>query len=244
MIELVRLTDGIKINQSKLENATKSSENKDDFSLTLNSAINYKEGKNIKKTELDCIFEKASEKYNVPINLIKAVAKTESEFTVDAVSSSGAQGVMQLMPATADYLGVEDAFDPEQNIMGGTKLLSQLLEQYDGDLDLTLAAYNAGSGNVAKYGGIPPFKETQNYLVKVKKYLGEEINLGLDNTNNSSNITVTEKRLNSSIIPDSVEEVEKDGEYSKLIEAIKEQMEWEAVEKQLKVTPSIFKNDK
>ena len=137
---------------------------------------------------LDEIFTKASERYGVPVNLLKAVAKAESNFRPDAVSSCGAQGVMQLMPSTARSLGVDDAFDPEQNIMGGAKYLGGLLDRY-GDPKLALAAYNAGSGNVAKYGGIPPFQETRNYVERVMGYAGEDISLPdlpLDNSVSSS----------------------------------------------------------
>lgn len=136
-------------------------------------------------TSLDDIFEQASIKYNVPVNLLKAIGKAESDFNPNAVSKSGAQGVMQLMPKTAEGLGVTDSFDPEQNIMGGSKYISDLLKRYDGDTKLALAAYNAGMGNVKKYGGIPPFKETQNYVVKVMKYMEEDYTAGTVKTTGS-----------------------------------------------------------
>lgn len=135
---------------------------------------------------LDEIFERASQKYNVPVNLLKAIAKAESNFNPKAVSKAGAQGVMQLMPATAKELGVTDAFDPEQNIMGGSKYISDLLKRYNGDTKLALAAYNAGMNNVKKYGGVPPFKETQNYVVKVMKYMGQDISAGTVKVSESS----------------------------------------------------------
>lgn len=123
-------------------------------------------------TSLDDIFEKAAKKYDLPSALLKAVGKAESDYNPKAVSHCGAQGIMQLMPGTARELGVSDAFDPEQNIMGGAKYLSSMLEKYNGNTKLALAAYNAGSNNVDKYGGVPPFKETQNYVVKVMEYAG------------------------------------------------------------------------
>ena len=109
---------------------------------------------------LESIFQQAAKRYQVPENLLKAVAKVESNFQADAVSSCGATGIMQLMPSTAKGLGVTDPTDPEQNIMGGAKYLSQMLKRYNGDQKLALAAYNAGSGNVAKYGGVPPCRDT------------------------------------------------------------------------------------
>ena len=113
------------------------------------------------------LFNEAAATYGVDVNLLTAIAKQESNFQADAVSSAGAIGIMQLMPATAESLGVSDPYDARENIMGGAKYIRQMLDRYDGDVTLALAAYNAGSGNVAKYGGVPPFTETQNYVAKV-----------------------------------------------------------------------------
>lgn len=122
------------------------------------------------KTDLDAYFEEAARTYGVDVNLLKAIAHTESNFNPNATSSAGAMGVMQLMPSTAKSLGIKDAYNARDNIMGGAKVISQHLSRYNGDVSLALAAYNAGSGNVEKYGGIPPFTETQNYVKKVLAY--------------------------------------------------------------------------
>ena len=139
------------------------------FSAELAAAV----GKNGEK-DLDAVFQRAAAAYGVPENLLKAVAKAESGFRADAVSRCGAQGVMQLMPSTAKSLGVSDPFDPEQNIMGGAKYLGSLLGRY-GDEKLALAAYNAGSGNVDKYGGVPPFAETKKYVERVLSWAGQAL---------------------------------------------------------------------
>ena len=159
---------------------------------------------------LEEIFTEAAEKYNVPKNLIKAIAKAESDFNPNATSGAGAQGIMQLMPATARELGVTDSYDPYQNIMGGTKYISEMLAKYDGNVSLALAAYNAGSNNVAKYGGIPPFKETQNYVVKVTGFM----NNGVDVPNASYSINA-----DGSISAASVQEVE-DSYYQSILEQL------------------------
>ncbi len=127
---------------------------------------------------MDAIFQEAAETYQVPVQLLMAVGKAESGFNPDAVSPAGAQGVMQLMPATAASLGVTDPFDARSNIMGGAKYLGEKLREYNGDIELALAAYNAGSGNVAKYGGVPPFTETRNYIQRIKGYMETDLSTG------------------------------------------------------------------
>jgi soluble lytic murein transglycosylase-like protein len=106
-------------------------------------------------------------KHGLDPELVLAVVGVESAFRPDAVSPKGAQGLMQLMPGTADSLGVEDAFDPGQNLDGGVRHLGSLLTLYEGDLSRALAAYNAGEGAVARHGGIPPFRETREYVKRV-----------------------------------------------------------------------------
>ena len=122
------------------------------------------------KNAFDHIIKQAASQHGISEGLIKAVMHTESGFNVNARSPVGAQGLMQLMPATARRFNVSNAFDPQQNIMAGAKYLAWLTKRFNGNTSLVLASYNAGEGNVAKYGGIPPFKETQNYVAKVMAY--------------------------------------------------------------------------
>lgn len=114
-----------------------------------------------------------SRRYGLNASLVKAVIKAESNFDPFAVSKVGAQGLMQLMPGTAAEMRVRDAFDPGQNIAGGTQYLYKLLRLYKDDLDLALAAYNAGPGTVAKHGGVPPYSETKDYIAKVRRYMND-----------------------------------------------------------------------
>ncbi len=127
------------------------------------------------KTSLQSVFERAAEKYNISYDFLVAVAKAESDFNAKCVSSAGAKGIMQLMPYECEEFGVTNPYDEEQNIMAAAKLLKAHLKKFDGDYILAAAAYNAGSGAVQKYGGVPPYQETQNYVKKIKKFMKEGV---------------------------------------------------------------------
>lgn len=124
-----------------------------------------------KVSRYNSIIEDTSKKYGLSPHLLKSVIAVESAGNPYAVSQAGAKGLMQLIDTTAKYVGVRNVFNPVENIEGGAKYLREMLDTFDGNLELALAAYNAGPGNVLKYKGIPPFKETQNYVAKVKRYL-------------------------------------------------------------------------
>ena len=124
---------------------------------------------NASRAEIDSLIEEYSAKNGLDADFVKAVVRQESGFNPKATSKCGAMGLMQLMPATAQGLGVTNAYDAEQNIAGGTKYLKGLMDRFDNNKELALAAYNAGPNAVKKYGGVPPYKETQNYVKNIMK---------------------------------------------------------------------------
>lgn len=131
------------------------------------TAVNPSSCMTLRQKQFQPIILKASDRYGVDPDLIRAVIHVESAYDPYAVSNKGASGLMQLMPSTALELGVSDIFDPENNIFGGVKYLKQLLSLFNEDPELALAAYNAGMGRVLKYDGVPPYEATRNYISKV-----------------------------------------------------------------------------
>ena len=127
------------------------------------------------KSDYNDIIVEAARKFDVDAALVSAVIKAESDYNPRTVSHKGARGLMQLMPATAERFGVTNSFDPTQNIHAGTKYLRWLLKKFDGNADLAVAAYNAGEGNVWKYDGVPPFRETVNYINRISKHIRRAI---------------------------------------------------------------------
>lgn len=130
-----------------------------------------KYARSVNPAEYEQLIRDCANKYGVSPSLVKAVIHAESGYNPNAVSSKGASGLMQLMPATAKSLKVADRFNPKDNVEGGVKYLRFLLDTFRGDVSLALAAYNAGLSNVAKYGGIPPFNETRTYVNRVLSYM-------------------------------------------------------------------------
>lgn len=125
--------------------------------------------------DLSAVIDRLARRQNLDPGLVRAVIRVESDFDARAVSSKGARGLMQLMPATARQLGVDNAFDAEQNVRGGTMYLRQMIDRFGGNLELGLASYNAGAGAVDRYGGVPPFEETTRYVRKVmQEYRGDK----------------------------------------------------------------------
>lgn len=187
LIEQVNTAAALRAKELEAEKAA-ALEVSDDFSSVLSDASDAYSNSQTTTALTECpsdlytIFEEAASMYGVSVNLLTAIARAESGFHADAVSSAGAVGIMQLMPATAASLGVTNSYDVRENIMGGAKLISQLLSKYNGNTSLALAAYNAGSSNVDSYGGIPPFTETQNYVKKVLSYMNTESQSDLKDT--------------------------------------------------------------
>ena len=169
----IRRMQAIEKQFANLSDATNSSSSfQNILDAKLNKVDDNSQNKVFKKdvesrAEIDSLIEKYSSKNGLDKDFVKALVKQESGFNPNATSKCGAMGLMQLMPSTAQGLGVSNAYDIEQNIAGGTKYLKSMIDRFNGDEKLALAAYNAGPNAVKKHGGIPPYQETQNYVKNV-----------------------------------------------------------------------------
>ena len=153
-------------NEEKIDKILSENIPDEDYEPLKKEAINLKSKLDLKSqtTNIEEIIDTFADKYNVDGDFIKAIIKQESGFNPKATSKKGAMGLMQLMPKTAESLGVKDAYNPWENIEGGVKYIKGFLDKYNNNQELALAAYNAGPGAVTRYGGVPPYKETQNYI--------------------------------------------------------------------------------
>lgn len=172
-IEEANAKSGYAVSQITQQPSEKTSDTANNSSVSQTPATGsaadvYNEGNLCCSDELNAYFLEAAETYDIDVKFLKSVAFVESSFRADATSKCGAMGIMQLMPSAAKQYGAEDPYDARQNIMAGAKILSTFLDRYDGDKELTLAAYNAGPGNVKKAGGVPEY--TRGYINKVLKY--------------------------------------------------------------------------
>lgn len=141
-----------------------------DYCIYPDDSEDFTELDSVDEIFLDRIINRVSRIFDIDATLIKAIIKVESDFNPRAISRAGAKGLMQLMPMTAFEMDVTDPFNPEENVFGGTKYLRYLLDRFDNDLEISLAAYNAGETAVIKYGGIPRFRETRHYVRKVLRH--------------------------------------------------------------------------
>jgi soluble lytic murein transglycosylase-like protein len=157
-------------------------------------ASSFVRGKPFTQQEIDAAIDAAATRHNVDPSLVRAVIKVESNFNPNAVSRKGAMGLMQLMPQTARQLNVVNPFDPEQNVDAGVRHLKKLMESYGGDVNLTLAAYNAGAGAVARSAGIPHFGETRNYVKRITKLYRGEADSGISILSNPAREPVRVQR--------------------------------------------------
>ena len=152
-----------------IQNINETKKTEDEFKSILDKNVNKINKNPVPTEEIENLIDEYSKINNLDKDLVKSVVRHESGFNANATSKCGAMGLMQLMPATAESLGVTNAYDAEQNIAGGTKYLKGLMDRFDNNKELALAAYNAGPNAVKKYGGIPPYKETQNYVKCIMK---------------------------------------------------------------------------